>query len=272
MSKKRHYTSIVTTLFGKLANTKFPKPLQNCINMAYVKLMGLDMSRFDDPKSYDTLNLLFTRALKSEPSFDLLDKKSIISPVDALISDFGKIEQGKAYQIKGMSYTISELLTKQYKDDLFENGDFINFYLSPKDYHRYHMPFHAEILSVTHIPGKLYPVNMLLLRNKVNLFIENERVIVECRANSKKVYLILVGALNVGKMQLLFDPRVQTNAKIHEPTYYSYDNLVLKRGELFGYFEMGSTIVMLTQQSFMDVENIAIGEKVSFGDTIGTLI
>lgn len=270
MSKK-HYTSLASSLFGKFANRENPTSLQKLINRAYVKSMGLDMSRFDTTESYKSLNKLFTRALKKMPKFDKKDDV-IISPVDALITDFGEIVEGKAYQIKGMSYDIKGLLGNNYTKDIsfLEGGNFVNFYLSPKDYHRYHIPLDLQVLSVTHIPGKLYPVNMPLLKNKLNLFIENERVVLECIAkNGKKLFIVLVGALNVGKIKLTFDDRIQTNACASEVSHYKYDDLKFKKGDLFGWFDMGSTIVIFTQEDLATFDDLQINQKVTFGDSIG---
>ncbi len=109
-----------------------------------------------------------------------------------------------------MDYCIAELLGEYHKKAFkaLKNGEFVNLYLSPKDYHRYHFPDRLKVKSVTHIPAKLYPVNFPLLRNKKNLFIENERVVVECRDENKRTFvMVLVGALNVGKMVLLFEDK-----------------------------------------------------------------
>lgn len=273
MSNK-HYTSLVSSLFGKFASMEYPSSLQNMINKAYVRFMGLDMSRFDAPQSYKSLNKLFTRALKVMPEIDKNDD-AIISPVDALITDCGQITEGKAYQIKGMSYDIKSLFGSNYADDvkLFDGGNYVNFYLSPKDYHRYHMPLSLQVLSATHIPGKLYPVNMPLLKNKLNLFIENERVVLECvLKDSKKLFMVLVGALNVGKMKLTFDDRIQTNASAKKIISYKYDDLYFSKGDLFGWFEMGSTIVMFTETGLAAFDDLQAGQKVTFGDTIGKVV
>ncbi len=270
---KRPFSSLASQIFGKFANTSFSAPVQSFINRSYVSLMGLDMSRFDEPSSYATLNSLFTRPIKTPLKFSS-DLADFISPVDALITDFGEISEGRAYQIKGMSYSVDELLGEYHKDGAaaLKDGCFANFYLSPKDYHRYHAPFDMRIKSATHIPGALYPVNMPLLKNKTNLFIENERVVLECEVcGDKKVYMVLVGALNVGRMTLSFDERVQTNADSREVSHYVYDEATLKKGDLLGWFEMGSTIVMFSQIDTLYFGNIQVDQKVAFGETIGKL-
>jgi len=269
---KKHYTSIISQGFGKFASTAFPKPLQSLINNSYVKLMGLDMSEFAQPSSYPTLNRLFTRALVT-PRMIIEDDDIMISPVDALVTDFGTITQKRAYQIKGMAYSIQELLGDHHQHLLqdLEGGTFVNLYLSPKDYHRYHSPSHLKIQSLTHIPGKLYPVNFPLLRNMPNLFIENERVIIECEDRQGRSFVMaLIGALNVGKMLITFESNIRTNSDIREPQHYAYENLWLDKGELFGWFEMGSTILLFSQKdSFLP--EVAINQNVKFAQPIGVI-
>ncbi|MDQ7047042.1 MAG: phosphatidylserine decarboxylase [Sulfurovum sp.] len=270
---KKHYTSILSSGFGKFASYAFPSIVQRIVNVSYVKLMGLDMSEFKKPSAYPTLNKLFTRAFETPRALPE-DSDALISGVDALITDAGKIVEGKAYQIKGMSYDIDTLFGTQHTGlaAKIEGGEFINFYLSPKDYHRYHMPMTLKILSLTHIPGKLYPVNFPLLRNKHNLFIENERVIIECEDEKGSVQvLVLVGALNVGKMAVTFEENIRTNSEIREPVHYTYENLILERGALFGWFEMGSTILTFSEKGSIFPE-VSINQKVSFADVLGKIL
>ncbi|HHB94408.1 MAG TPA: phosphatidylserine decarboxylase [Campylobacterales bacterium] len=267
---QKHYTSVISNLFGKFASKEFPKPIQNIINSGYVKLMGLDMSEFKEPKEYKSLNKLFTRAF--EKPREITDEQNIlISPVDALVTDFGEIVEGKAYQIKGMEYSIDKLFGEYHQDatKAVEGGEFINLYLSPKDYHRYHSPDKLQIISITHIAGKLYPVNFPLLRNKPELFIENERVIIECLDSNGNIFvMVLVGALNVGKMVITFEKEINTNSDIREPKHYTYNNLWLEKGELFGWFEMGSTILIFSQKGVWQPK-VDINQKVKFAEPIG---
>jgi len=267
---KRHYTSAISRAFGRFASKPFPAIVQHTINASYVKLMGLDMSEFRAPASYRTLNALFTRALE-KPRPLPKDPQALISGVDARITEYGTIEKGRAYQIKGMAYEIEGLFGSYHQDEVkaVEGGAFMNFYLSPKDYHRYHMPMRLKVRSLTHIPGKLYPVNFPLLRNMPSLFIENERVVLSCEDEKGRVHvLVLVGALNVGKMVVTFEPRVRTNSDITEPQHYRYEEKWLERGELFGWFEMGSTILTFSQKGAI-VPQVAINQKVRFTDVLG---
>lgn len=268
----KHYTSILSNMFGKFASHPFPAIIQHSINATYVKLMGLDMSEFREPSTYKTLNKLFTRALEI-PREIPEGRSKLLCGVDALITDAGTVTEGKSYQIKGMSYDIEKLFGAYHQDAVskIEGGEFINFYLSPKDYHRYHIPMDLKILSLTHIPGKLYPVNFPLLRNKKELFIENERVVMECEDNKGRTQmLVLVGALNVGKMVVTFEENIQTNSEIREPRHYKYDDLRMERGELFGWFEMGSTVLTFSQKGSI-VPEVSINQKTKFTDVLGKI-
>jgi len=267
--RRRVLTNIISAGFGKFASHRFHPVLQKFINSSYVKLLKLDMKEFKSPKEYKSLNELFTRKLLKNREIDI-DENSVISPTDSLITECGKLKKDVAMQIKGMSYSIDSLLLEtNYKNKIYD-GEYINLYLSPKDYHRYHVPCDLQVLRVIHIPGKLYPVNLRFLRKKIDLFIENERVILECQAKEKILYIVLVGALNVGQMTLTFEKRIETN-KNSTLSVYDYENLFMKKGELLGYFKMGSTVLLLFEKNSVkfDVKSF---EKVKFGQKIAHFI
>jgi len=267
-------TNTVSRLFGKFASHKFPKLTQSLINRAYVKLFNIDMSEFKEPNEYNSLNELFTRELQT-PRKIPLSKKKFISPTDSLITYTGKIYRGLALQIKGMEYSISKLLGDRIEKSALgrlEGGSYINFYLSPKDYHHYHMPFDAKVKRVSHFAGKLYPVNIPYLNQKVDLFIENERVVIECETEDKKLfYIVLVGALNVGQMVLYFEPRIETNDKAGTNRFFVYENLFLRKGDDLGYFKMGSTVVILGERGFI-TSLVKPFEEVKFGAVVAEVV
>ena len=203
-----------------------------------------------------------------------LKQSDVISPCDSLITECGKINHDLALQIKGMRYSTDDLLGSFINEDSkrqIHNGTFVNFYLSPRDYHRYHAPMDMQIIQAVHLPGKLYPVNIPTLQKKVNLFVENERVILECvNKDYKRFFMILVGALNVGKMDVSFEPRINTNTTL-KPASYHYQNLHLSKGDDFGCFQMGSTIVMLCEEGMVDF-NLQPYQIVKCAQNIGSLI
>jgi len=272
--QKRHITSAISQTFGKFANKEFPTWFQNIVNQSYVSLMGLDMSEFHKPSSYKSLNALFTRKLREMRKFSLA-AEDFISPCDSLISECGALVDDYALQIKGMRYKTDELLGQNFtqeEKDIVHNGDFINFYLSPKDYHRYHIPINMKVLKAVHIPGKFYPVNLPSLKKRLNLFIENERVVLQCETmEGKRFYMVLVSALNVGVMKVSFEPRIKTDANVVGEQVYAFKDLYLDKGEDFGCFEMGSTIVVISEKGMFEEILVEAGQKVKFGETIAKL-
>ena len=268
-----HITNKISNIFHKFATTEFPNTIQSIINNGYVKILGLNMSEFNSPDSYKTLNKLFTRELKAPRDIDQsLD--TFICPADSFVTEANEIKNGTALQIKGMRYDVDQLLTNEISQDNFEKligGNFMNFYLSPKDYHRYHSIYNCQITKLIHVPGKLYPVNFRYLNKQQNLFIENERVIIECKTNDDKLfYMVFVGALNVGKMVFTFEDRVNTNSNTFTTQVYEYVDLFVKKGDCLGYFEMGSTVLIFWEKDMIQMENL-LNQKVRFGDIIGLI-
>ena len=267
-------TNVISRIFGKFASCRFVFPLQYLINLIYVKTMGVNLEEFDSLESYKSLNELFTRKLKQNRKFDS-SSNVIISPCDSLITECGDMFISRTMQIKGFYYNVDELLTSFIEHENIKkiyDGKFINFYLSPKDYHRYHVPLDMQILKVVHMPGPLYPVNLKYLNKVFELFVKNERVILECKTDKDKLfYMVFVGALNVGKMIFNFDSRIQTNAKKENITIYQYANVYFKKGEELGRFEMGSTILIFFEKEMVDLTCNRM-QKVKFGDTVAKIV
>ncbi|RXK13568.1 phosphatidylserine decarboxylase [Halarcobacter mediterraneus] len=263
-----HITNIISQYFGKFAKTEFPSFFQKIINGVYAKIFKLDLSEFRGAKYYKSLTDLFTRELAIAREIDE-DKEVFISPTDSLITQCGNLDEDLALQIKGMEYSFEELLTYNCANnfDKLKNGTYMNFYLSPRDYHRYHAPCDFEVKKLIHIPGKLYPVNLKYLNKQIDLFAENERVILECIHEEKLFYMVFVGALNVGQMVFEFEPKVETNTKIRDIQIYDYEEKFLKKGDCLGYFKMGSTVVMFWEKGFVELENL-LGQSIKYGQGI----
>lgn len=267
-----HITNIISQNFGKFAKTKFPSFIQKFINNCYVNFLGLNMSEFRNPKFYKSLNDLFTRELAIPRQIDK-DENSFISPTDSLVTQCGTLEKDLLLQIKGMEYSVEDMLTYHCAQNFekVNNGKYMNFYLSPKDYHRYHAPYDFEVKRLIHVPGKLYPVNLKYLNKQIDLFVENERVIVECIHDEKLFYMVFVGALNVGQMVFTFEPKVETNCDVRDIQIYEYENKHIKKGDCLGYFKMGSTVVMVWEEGLVNLEEI-LGRDIKFGQKIASKI
>ncbi|PAF50413.1 phosphatidylserine decarboxylase [Helicobacter sp. 13S00401-1] len=247
-----NFSNKTSRVFGKIANKAFPHIIQTFINRLYVYVFKIDMSEFEKPCSYKTLNALFTRSLIKPRNTDA-KPFNLISPTDSLIMEQGALKDYKALQIKGMEYSVLPFLglsdTKEIES--IKDYKFINLYLSPKDYHRFHAPCDLEVLEAKYFSGRLLPVNKpSLLKNK-DLFNINERVVLKVRFSYNKeiAYYVAVGALNVGKMSFSFDVKIKTNAKFGD-AIYTYKDCFFKAGDEIGTFEMGSTIVLIANMLF----------------------
>ena len=204
-----------------------------------------------DISSYKTFNEFFTRPLKADAR--PLAKAEFICPVDGAISQFGAIEQDQIFQAKGHHYSILALLAGQ--QDLaikFENGQFACLYLSPKDYHRIHMPCNGKLITMTYVPGDLFSVNPNTAANVPNLFARNERVVCEFESDQYgKFVMVLVGATIVGSMATVWHDApsgVINPPRSSQIRTWSYENIFLKHGDEMGRFLLGSTVVMLFEK------------------------
>ena len=213
----------------------------------FVGKYGVDMSEAAQPEitAYASFNDFFTRALKdgARP----LAKADLICPVDGTISQFGRIEHDQIVQAKGHRYSTGALVGgDRTLADSFHDGSFATLYLSPKDYHRIHMPCEGTLLRMIHVPGTLFSVNPTTARGVPGLFARNERVVCVFESARGPFALVLVGATIVGSMATVWHgvvnpPRVST------PREWRYDDqqIALKRGDEMGRFLLGSTVVML---------------------------
>lgn len=205
---------------------------------------------------YKTLNEFFTRRLK--PGFREVHggEHSVVSPVDALITGAGRVEEGVMLNIKGQDYTVEELLGGSPRTASYRNGHYLVLYLSPSDYHRIHVPASGHIEEREHLAGKVYPVNDFGLTHMRRVLSRNERLATYLRHAAGEMAIVKVGAMNVSSIRYTEPQRSD----------------VLKGDEL-AYFEFGSTVVLLMQDgSFAPLEGLKPGDKVKMGQPLGDLV
>lgn len=235
------------TEFGAhIANAKAGKVTTGIIRW-FVKKYGVNMDEALNPdmSSYTSFNEFFTRPLK--PDARPLADADFICPVDGAISQFGAIEKDQIFQAKGHSFSTADLLGgDQVLADKFVNGSFANIYLSPKDYHRIHMPCDGQLTRMIYIPGALFSVNPVTARGVPNLFARNERVVCVFETEQGPFVLTLVGATIVGSMATTWHGIVNPpRTKQIRNWDYTGQNIRLKKGEEMGRFLLGSTVVLL---------------------------
>ncbi len=213
----------------------------------FIARYGVDMQEAADPRpeAYATFNEFFTRALRAGAR--PLAEADFVCPVDAAISQFGPIEHDQIFQAKGHSYSTTALvggdaaLARQ-----FDHGHFATLYLSPRDYHRIHMPCDGRLTRMVYVPGDLYSVNPLTARHVPGLFARNERVVCVFDTAYGPFVNVLVGATIVGSMATVWHGVVNP-PRTREVREWRYDgqDIVLRRGQEMGRFLLGSTVVML---------------------------
>jgi len=239
----------------------------------FVAKYGVDMSEAADPDiaHYGTFNEFFTRALK--PGARPLAAADLICPVDGAVSQFGRIEHDQIFQAKGHRYSTTALvggdaaLAAEY-----ENGHFATIYLSPKDYHRIHMPCDGVLRRMIHVPGDLFSVNPLTARGVPGLFARNERVVCVFDSARGPFVLTLVGATIVGSMATVWHGVVNPPrpGKVREWTYEGQD-VRLRQGEEMGRFLLGSTVVMLFPQKLAFNPAWQPGKSLRMGEAMAGL-
>jgi phosphatidylserine decarboxylase len=244
----------LTRLAGMLANKEWGT-LTTKVIVWFVKRYQVNMAEAanTDVASYASFNAFFTRPLK--PNARPLAKADFICPVDGAISQFGCIEKDQIFQAKGHHYSTLALVAGQHAlAEQFNNGSFACLYLSPKDYHRIHMPCDGTLQSMTYVPGDLFSVNPNTAANVPNLFARNERVVCEFTNEQYGTFvMVLVGATIVGSMATVWHeapdgvinpPR---NGKLQTWSYNGQAKQ-FKQGDEMGRFLLGSTVVMLFQK------------------------
>lgn len=267
---------LISRIMGKLTHSQ-NKIWKNLLIKLAIRTYKINVKEAmeQDIDSYPSFNHFFTRALNPEarPIADL--KHAVVSPADGTVSQTGKITQGNIFQAKGKSFTAVDLLGgDQERAKPFENGEFTTIYLSPKDYHRLHMPLAGTLKEMVHIPGRLFSVNAATTNSIPGLFARNERVAAVFETEVGPMALVLVGAINVASIETVWDGVITPpSAKEVRSWQYPFNPPFLKRGEEMGRFNMGSTIIVLFGRNKIKWESgLVAGRQVNMGELIGNTI
>ncbi|WP_289281934.1 MULTISPECIES: archaetidylserine decarboxylase [unclassified Methylophaga] len=235
--------------------------------------VNLSEAAVSDRAYYASFNAFFTRELRAGIRPIATGEEVIVSPVDGAISQLGPIIGQSIVQAKGRSYTVEELLGgDKALAEQYQQGQFATIYLSPRDYHRIHMPIAGKLKSMRYVPGKLFSVNPRTARAVPRLFARNERVICVFDTDFGDVTLVLVGAIFVGSMETVWAGQITPpyGKSIQNWTYEGDEALSFEKGQEMGRFNMGSTVVMLLpvgmkpfNQAWQPEEKIQLGQAMN---------
>lgn len=226
----------------------------------------------ENPDDYDTFNEFFSRSLKENAR--PLGNSNLILPSDGKISQFGKINQNDLIQAKGFSYSLDSLLADHHWAEQFKNGEYLTIYLSPKDYHRVHMPLDGQLKKMMHIHGTLYSVNQKTVENIPDIFSKNERLICYFQNEKTPFLMVLVGATIVGSIFTQWHGVVAPPRTGYVRNWdYQNQNIVLNKGDEMGGFLMGSTVILIFPQNKIQFSpNIQLNQNCKMGENLADFI
>jgi len=244
----------------------------------FIGLYQVDMSQAqtENINDYNCFNDFFTRPLKAEARPIADAASAIISPVDGTVSEIGRIQDNQLFQAKGKTYSLETLVGgSPERAQFYKNGFFATLYLSPRDYHRIHMPLSGRLREMVHVPGRLFSVSPSTARSVNNLFARNERVIAGFSTDTGPMAMVLVGAIFVSSMETVWAGTITPPAgkNLRQWSYDTQTPISLERADEMGRFNMGSTVILLfSENSICWDEKLKCGSKIQFGEKIAEVI
>lgn len=256
-------------IVGKLAGSENPI-IKNTVIQAFKAKYSIDLSIAEqtDALKYKSFNAFFTRALK--PGVRQIDTalNSIVSPADGEISQIGKIQAGEIFQAKGQQFAVDKLIGDPQLAAVFQDGEFATVYLSPRDYHRVHMPFAGTLTETLYIPGELFSVNQTTAENIPGLFARNERMVCLFDTEVGRMAVVLVGAMIVAGIETVATGKVKPSGRIE----LNHHDMALAKGDELGRFYLGSTAIVLFEKDKMTWDNqFKANSSVIMGERMGSL-
>ncbi|HEX7801912.1 MAG TPA: archaetidylserine decarboxylase [Pseudoxanthomonas sp.] len=254
---------LMSSLARRLAYSSSPRTKQWLIDTVTRKF-GVDLSEAaqPDPKAYPTFNAFFTRALKAGARVPDPDPRALLMPADGRISQCGPIRDGRIFQAKGQSFTAAELLGDAEAAKPFENGLFATVYLSPKDYHRVHMPWTGTLRETVHVPGRLFSVGTAAVATVPRLFARNERLVCHFDTDFGPMASVMVGALLVSGVETVW-------SGVEIPRYgdaitrkdWRGKGIALERFAEMARFNYGSTVIVLLPPGIAELSPELVAES-----------
>lgn len=261
----------LSRLIAKAAESKTPWLKNRLIERAISSFkINIDEAESSDINDYENFNSFFTRALKEGARPIDGHSDAVVSPADGAVSQAGPINHHRIIQAKGSDYSASRLLGNSQQAKAYENGNFATIYLSPRDYHRVHIPVAGKLLSSRYIPGDLFSVNDQTAQALPNLFARNERLVCEFESEIGNFAVVFVGAMLVAGIETVWGGFESPGPGAVRETDYSDRDLAYDKGDEIGRFKFGSTVILLFQENKIDWQesllpqsDIQMGEKIA---------
>lgn len=259
----------LSRLVGKIAKSEQPVVKNIAIQSFKIKY-GIDMSIAEQRNAlkYKSFNEFFTRSLKQGVRQIDEHQQAIVCPADGMISQIGRITQGDIFQAKGQSFSVEKLIGDTQLAQPFIDGQFATVYLSPRDYHRVHMPLAGTLTETLYIPGELFSVNQTTAENIDGLFARNERMVCLFDTEIGRMAVVLVGAMIVAGIETVATGKVKPTGRLE----LNHHQLALAKGDELGRFYLGSTAIVLFEKDKMNWQAMfTANSKVKMGEKLGEI-
>jgi phosphatidylserine decarboxylase len=247
---------LLSHLAHRLAYSKTPWIKHRFIHTILANFdVNLAEAANSDPDSYESFNAFFTRALKPGARSPDADPRTLILPADGKVSQCGKIENGRIFQAKGQDYSAAELLGDAELAKAYENGVFMNIYLSPRDYHRVHMPWTGTLTETLHVPGRLFSVSPGTVADVPRLFARNERLVCHFDTDFGPMCSVMVGAMLVSGVETVWNGvNIPEYADAPKRIDFRGQNIRLERFAEMARFNYGSTVILLFPEGSVQLD------------------
>jgi phosphatidylserine decarboxylase len=267
----------LSRMIGWGARRALPGPLQRSLLRGYASAYRLDCSEAEYPLGeYRSLQSFFTRRLAQGVRALPIDEKLIVAPSDGVICEAGIATSGRLLEAKGSVFTLRNLLADEVLAERLTGGPYAVVYLSPRDYHRVHFPMQGQVISWTHVPGKLFPVGSKSVKREPGLFAKNERFVTVVDGIAGRYVVVMVAAVGVGHITATFDPEVATheggfcNGSVRHKVFST--PIPVKRAQELGIFNLGSTTITIFEPGRVTMNDMVSDQQIRMGDPVGRIM
>ena len=262
---------LLSSLAHRLAHSTTPWIKRRFIHTILANFdVNLAEAANPDPDSYESFNAFFTRALKPGARVADPDPRTLLLPADGKISQCGTIEDGRIFQAKGHHFTAAELLGDAGMAEAYRHGEFMNIYLSPRDYHRVHMPWSGTLVETLHVPGRLFSVSPGTVADVPRLFARNERLVCHFDTDFGPMCAVMVGAMLVSGVETVWNGvNIPEYADRPKRLDFRGQNLRLERFAEMARFNYGSTVILLFPEGKIELDAFTHQDPTVLGRRMG---